>query len=512
MGGETPVPPTERYYIQDKKSSKKNINYNTYESIYQTIFWIDQDINNKENLNHQKYFKGNIGTYNLKVFNNIQDFSDIIKTIKFKVIFVLISGSLYADYYMYLKNIKNELTNNLINIIFTSSNFKKILLNEEPNKYNIKQEILNSINDSYYNLGGVASKKEEVVNYIKSFLGLKYEIGLNYQDALTFEVIDMNNYEQLIFPSFYGKIEMKENIIDDEDIEDFNNILIQKHDYTVKGISELITLYKKIGKIPLEILTKYWIRYYTSESSFYSVMNAQFMKNDYKNYEPFVKALYKGLEKKFLKSKNDVPLYRCQCISKIELENIEKALVNKKRIQIYSRAFLSFSINKNISLRFLKKIEDEKLIPVLLIIDKKEDGEIFASNADIRQYSVYNEEEILFFPFSSFIIEEKIEEQIIKGIKTKIIKLNYLGKYEKEIKLKISETLDNNIDLNDIIGVDKNWKYSNDVLNKTMKEKYIKNLDFYISHIEEEMKNELKGKKTKKSTIEDESKIFTPYQ
>ena len=66
---------------------------------------------------------------------------------------------------------------------------------------------------------------------------------------------------------------MRENIIDDEDIDDFNNILIKRHDYDKNDINELIYLYRKIGKIPLEILAKYWIRYYTSESSFYSLMN-----------------------------------------------------------------------------------------------------------------------------------------------------------------------------------------------------------------------------------------------
>jgi len=92
---------------------------------------------------------------------------------------------------------------------------------------------------------------------------------------------------------------MRENIIDDEDIDDFNNILIKRHDYTANGINELIYLYRKIGKIPLEILSKYWIRYYTSKSSFYSLMNLQFMENKYDDYEPFVKILYKGLDNGF---------------------------------------------------------------------------------------------------------------------------------------------------------------------------------------------------------------------
>ena len=55
-----------------------------------------------------------------------------------------------------------------------------------------------------------------------------------------------------------------------------------------------------VKNIPLEIATKFWIRYYTSESSFYPYMNVQLMKNNPENYEIFVRAMYKGIEKKFL--------------------------------------------------------------------------------------------------------------------------------------------------------------------------------------------------------------------
>ena len=146
------------------------------------------------------------------------------------------------------------MTNILLSIIFTSTDFKKILLNEEPNKYNIKQEILDSIKDSYYNYGGVTDNRNDIVNFIKFFLGFKYKSKPDYSNALTFEIIDENNFERLIFPSIYGSLQMRENIIDDEDIDDFNNILIKRHDYAKNGINELIYLYRKIGKIPLEIL------------------------------------------------------------------------------------------------------------------------------------------------------------------------------------------------------------------------------------------------------------------
>ena len=193
-----------------------------------------------------------------------------------------------------------------------------------------------------------------------------------------------------------------------------------------------------VKNIPLEIVTKFWIRYYTSESSFYPYMNTQLMKNIPENYEIFVRAMYKGIEKKYLKSEYNVRLYRCQLISNEEIDIIEKNL-----ILVYSRAFLSFSKDKERAINFLKK-GNNYLTPVMFIVNSINLEEAFSSNAEVEQFSIYNtEKEVLFFPFSSFIVDEKITTQIIKGIKTKIINLNYLGKYRKEIEKKIN-TLDEN--------------------------------------------------------------------
>jgi len=221
-------------------------NYKRYESVYEIIFWIDADLNSKENIANHKHFKEKLeklGGYQLQLFKSTKDFYNFIKTksVKFKIIFVVISGGLYADFYTELKNLKNSTTNIFLSIIFTSPTFKKILLKEQPNTYNIKQEILDSIKDSYYNFGGVTSKKDDIVNFVRSFLGFKYDANANYDGALTFEIIENTNFERLIFPALYGSIQMQDNVIDEEDIIEFNNLLIKRHDYTKKGISELIT-------------------------------------------------------------------------------------------------------------------------------------------------------------------------------------------------------------------------------------------------------------------------------
>ena len=79
-----------------------------------------------------------------------------------------------------------------------------------------------------------------------------------------------------------------------------NNILVNNH--FDDDISELIVPLNDVKKIPLEIVSKFWIRYYTSQSSFYPYMNTQLMKNNHENYEIFVRAMYKGIEKKYLQT------------------------------------------------------------------------------------------------------------------------------------------------------------------------------------------------------------------
>ena len=354
-------------------------------------------------------------------FKNLKDAFDKLSQINFEIIFVVLRGNFYQDYYSILNNVKYRLTCLPISIIYSSNNSIDI----------------NSKN--YYGFIGTTTSIEKLILFIRDFinsvnskikLNPKTGVTIDYNNTLTFE--KMKNLDDLIIPSLYDlykKIEGKDNIINDEDIYKFNNILVNNHFYN--SISELIVPLNYVKNIPLEIATKFWIRYYTSESSFYPYMNTQLMKNKPENYEIFIKAMYKGIEKKYLQSEYNVRLYRCQLISKSEIDILETNL-----ILVYSRAFLSFSKDKSRAINFLKN-GNNHLIPVMFIVNTINLEEAFSSNAEVEQYSIYStEKEVLFFPFSSFIVDEKIKTQIINGIETKIINLNYLGKYRKEIKKK----------------------------------------------------------------------------
>ena len=396
------------------------------------IFWLDsmdnhEDIEKILSTNHLKSLE-------FFPFKNLKNLFNELSKINFEIIFVVLRGSLYKDYFSILTNVKSYLNCFPISIIYTSND--SIDLNSK----------------NFYGFAGTITSREKLIIFIRDFinsvnskikLNPKTGVTIDYNNTLTFEkikfiddlvgvTIDYNNtltfekikfIDDLVIPSLYDlykKIEGKENMINDNDIYKFNNILVNNHFYN--SISELIVPLNDVKNIPLEIVTKFWIRYYTSESSFYPYMNTQLMKNIPENYEIFVRAMYKGIEKKYLKSEYNVRLDRCQLISNEEIDIIEKNL-----ILVYSRAFLSFSKDKERAINFLKK-GNNYLTPVMFIVNSINLEEAFSSNAEVEQFSIYNtEKEVLFFPFSSFIVDEKITTQIIKGIKTKIINLYYLG-------------------------------------------------------------------------------------
>ena len=384
-----------------------------------SIFWIDPNENHEDIEKMFSSFKGSPLTF--CPFRDLQGAFDEMTKINFEIIFIVLEINLYQEYLSKLNDIKSNLTCFPISIIYLTENCIY------PN------------NDNYCGFGGTIKSRQGAIKFIHDFidsvnlkikLDPKNTVEINYNNTLTFE--NIKDHDDLIIPSLYilnKKIEGMENAIDDKDIYKFNQILVNNHFY--QGISHLIVPLNDIRKIPLEIVTKFWIRYYTSECSFYPYMNAQLMKNKPEDYEIFIRAMYKGVEKKYLKSEFSIQLYRCQLISKSEADELEK-----NKVLIYSRSFLSFSKEKEVAISFLKETKDD-LIPVMFILNSIKVEEAFSSNADIEQYSIYREKEVLFFPFSSFVVEKEIEVETINGIETKIINLNYLGKYRKEIEEKI---------------------------------------------------------------------------
>ena len=211
--------------------SGKKIKENGY------IFWIDKDVHNSENSGYLANFQQSpqYKKLNLKLicFENLEEAFDlIVNYINFKLLFIIISGSLYPYYYYTLNNHIKYIKCLPICIIFTSNETKEILL-KRSNKYNLETEVFDSINNSFYNLGGVSSDFNSCINFIFNFyqiLQTKFEIDQiqknTYDGCITFECVISKN--QLILPFLYNEL-MEEKMVNDNEIQIFKNFMLMNH-------------------------------------------------------------------------------------------------------------------------------------------------------------------------------------------------------------------------------------------------------------------------------------------
>ncbi len=175
-------------------------------------------------------------------------------------------------------------------------------------------------------------------------------------------------------------------------------------------------------------------------------------------------------------------------MSKIELNKIMKLFQEWKEksdksypsFLLYSRCFLSFSKDENAIIKFIGKTDDKKYGIVFILKNNYNMENKYTSNADIEFLSAFrNEREVLFFPFSSFEIN-KIQEVQINGIKITQINLNYLGKYEQQLKQEknIEQIIPKSSFQNLIVqtGIIKNINYTPKIIFEN-EDKYIKEVN-----------------------------------
>ena len=411
-------------------------------SVNNTIIWIDSKVGNYENKTYLDEINNDIelSKYKKYCFTNVEDGFNHILSIDFEAVFIIVSGSLYSQYYNKLVSSINLLKCLPITIIFTSSSFEKVLKNKIPSN-GLTKEVLNSISHPFYNLGGVYSLFSPCFNFIFDFhsklktIFNKKEFTSNYEGCLTFEPI--SEITQLLMPSMIQSI-IQKDIITENEVSNFIKFILEKH-----GDEEIVNLIHPelyIKNIPLEILSKFWARVYTLNSSFYSELNKMLMKKQGDLYSTFVKMMYTGLKIKSLKYSEVPILYRGTRMQKKEIDNVIKSFKEKKnyglpKIILYSRCFLSFSRNKFTAQQFIKAPNFEQYSVFFeLKNDITNNSSNYASNADLEDLSYYKEEsEVLFFPFSSFSISN-ITEEIIGGNNCIYISLEYLGRYRQQIE------------------------------------------------------------------------------
>ena len=307
--------------------------------IISKLIWIDANVNNGENIIYQQMLKKK---YNLE----IQTFEDAyfginaLEEIQFESIFVITSGSIYPEFFAYMKRTYEELRVVPFSIIFTSST--KSFIEKHKN-----DEIGKIYNKTFFNRGGVVDRFEGVLYFIEDI----------YTDINKFKT--RNKYEGLYTKDYTGLIVFKEfkdisslppfykDIYNNKSIDfgllnEFTKFFLVN--FCTKNIEKLLKPLILFKEVPEVIISKWWARTYTHESPFYSVMNKSLMKSKYKEYETYIRLLYRGLACNSYRPKFDSKLVRG---TKLDLSEIKylKSISNTDKI-IFNKGFLSFTINK----------------------------------------------------------------------------------------------------------------------------------------------------------------------
>ena len=399
-------------------------------------FWIDKNVFSEENQIYKEIMKE---TYGLEVhqYDNAKDGIEAIKNAEYYVpIYIITSGSIYPEFYYFFKNAVTYIKNLPVQIIFTSD--AKSFLAKHKN-----DEIGAQIG-KFYNLGGVTDDILQVEDFIKKTnkklkeykvnCEYTYERSRDFRGLQTFTYLNEN--EKLDLPSFYKDV-LNNKKIDYDEIK----ILI---DFILKnfGNEQICYLLKGMilfNDIPEPILSKFFARAYTLESAFYGIMNQNLMKKNYKIYLTYIKLLYKGIINKSYKPKTDCTLYRGTRLEQFEIQFLKDMLKKKKSSQkvpiIYSTSFLSFSTNDEVAkgLTSRREASEENRETVLKLNPLREEyeNEILKTNASLSEISLFHEEdEILFFPFSSFEIVDVKEYN--SGIT--LITLDYSFRFKEKVE------------------------------------------------------------------------------
>ena len=387
---------------------------------------------NERLVNHLK--SSSKGNFEFKPYKQMKPAFDEMEKYPFNIILVIIKGSLYQDYYKELNKLKRNKALKYIPItfIYTSSIYRNVLKGRAEDKEGkLEKETIASIGNEFYNPGGIGSHPYEIYFFIKKFWNLDLSPKL---PSTTFYFDPCNDDIVFVLIALIISYNKRNILIKEEEIKAFHYLLRNLHP------SENFNDFFDLKSYNSDLEAKYLINFYTSEKAFSQAMNNDFNNNYFSTYISFIKIMYRGLHNKMLKSKFDVPLYFGGSLNENNFQKLKKDLDEKKISLVYSKQFQTFTQIEDIAKKNLLDIKDKKSVPILYELSKLEAQEAYASNIDIGDFSCNpNNKEVLFFPYNCFIIE-KIEEKKVKidskKIEIKIIKLNYLGNYSKNINQK----------------------------------------------------------------------------
>ena len=398
------------------------------------VIWIDQNVDNVENT---QYFNilNELQNYKIMRIKTVEQSIKIFKGIRFAETIIVVSGKFFT---LLIDELKKILTNiNFIpNIIIFTGHYNEFIhsVNESHKKY---------LNHNFYNSGGITTNFKDVLKYISNPYAANIKNSFMQRDdgQICFDNIDTK--EKLILPLLF------KSLIDynKSDNKTFIKMLYEKYYDKSTNIKEILDDINFLEEIPLEKLFEYYIKIYTDEDSkFYKDINMDLKQNNRYFYLTYIKLLYEGVNLKVPPLVPNCTLFRGTFLFMKEIEYMQKLKKIKEKNKgkakkedlpgniIFSKSFLSFSKEKTIALNFLSNPNENtrKVLFFLEIENNKDDNinYILSTYADIQKFSLFDkEEEVLFFPYSSFEFLKIGESEEYEGILE--IRLKYLGIYYK---------------------------------------------------------------------------------
>ena len=121
------------------------------------LIWIDKRIDNNENQGYIKIMKEQYKIICVQFKDLESAFQYMMNSLKFKIIALMVSGSLFSTYIKVFENYKNKLITIPLTIIFTAS----------VSKFKVYCQCNEKIEDPFYNPDGVQVSFSLVEDYIK---------------------------------------------------------------------------------------------------------------------------------------------------------------------------------------------------------------------------------------------------------------------------------------------------------------------------------------------------------
>jgi hypothetical protein len=306
-------------------------------------------------------------------------------------------------------------------IVFTSNKEQFYILNKD---YHNKENV-------FYNYGGVVTTFQEIIKFLNDDIRPK-KFDRNYDGKeYIFDYIDCN--EKRYLPIFYKSLL---DITSLDNLENYTTLLFNKYKNN-EQIHDLLDQIESMQNIPIEILSKYFVRLLSCESKFYKDINKDLRLGKRENYLPYIKVLYEGLKLKSLQLTAENILYSGSKISFYELNKIMNLLNNKEKGLrgpiVFAKSILGFTKDREIAKKFLQgRKVGTNFIGVFFILEMDKNLDYcLSTHCDFEKISFYPfEKGVLLFPFSAFEIKE-LQEIIFEDARCYQIKLLYLGKYLK---------------------------------------------------------------------------------